>query len=194
VTARAAVAAAAATLWLGLAATAARAEPVAHAVDPTHTQVLVELRIGLATVLGRFERVRGTLTLDRAAGRAAVELQVDAASWSSGHAALDTLVRGPALLDAERAPLIVFRADTIAVAEGDRVEAVEGRVERAGSAHPLRLAARRAGCYLNPLLQRPVCGGDFEASVPRAALGLAGGPDELAPTVRVRVQFEAIRS
>jgi polyisoprenoid-binding protein YceI len=180
-------------LGLGLAGADVHAAPVEHAVDPTHTQVSVELRVGLAAVLGRFERARGSLRLDRTAGRASVELEVDAASWSSGNAALDTLLRGPALLDAERAPVITFRAEAVPVADGDRVDAVDGRLERAGAQHPLRLVARRAGCYLNPLLQRTVCGGDFEATAPRAALGLAGGPPELAPTVRVFVQFEAIR-
>ena len=183
---------AAALLALG-AAPPLRAQPVEHMVDPTHTQVLVELRLGPATVLGRFERARGTLRLDRGAGRADVELRVDAASWSSGHAALDARLRGPALLDVERVPEIVFRAEGIAVAGDGRVAQVAGTLERGGTARPLAFVATRSGCYLNPLLQRPVCGGDFEARVDRAALGLGGGAADLGPALRILVQFEAVR-
>lgn len=183
----------AAAILLALAAAGPlRAEPLAFDVDPTHTQVVVELRVGLATVRGRFERARGTLQLDPAAARAGVTLEVEAASWNSGDAVLDALVRGPALLDADRTPLLVFRADGVAVADGERVSAVAGRVVRGEAAHDLRLVAVRSGCYLNPLLQRRVCGGDFEAAVPRAALGLAGGPDTLGPELRLLVQLEAI--
>ena len=63
-----------------------------------------------------------------------------------------------------------------------------------GKTMPVTLNARNFNCYVNPMLKREVCGGDFDATIARSRWGMDWGlkhgfPDE----VRLVVQVEAIR-
>lgn len=164
----------------------------AYTLDPTHTFVTFEIRpAGLATARGRFDRKQGRVAFDRAARRGAVEIDVQTASVSSGVPAFDALLRGESLLDSERHPDARFVGDRFDF-DGDRVAAVAGTLTLRGRTQPLTLRATRFACYANPLFQREVCGGDFEAVLRRSDFGIAaapGVPDE----VRLLVQVEAIR-
>ena len=55
-----------------------------------------------------------------------------------------------------------------------------GELTLRGVSQPLTLKAVRFNCYRNPLFNREVCGGDFEATVRRNE-------------VLLRVQVEAVR-
>ena len=58
----------------------------------------------------------------------------------------------------------------------------------------MTLKATRFNCYVNPMIKREVCGGDFEATIDRSRWGMdhalqMGAPDQ----VRLLVQVEAVR-
>lgn len=173
------------------AADGAAAQGHPYVLDLTHTFATVELPGPIATVQARFDRKAGTLQLDRAARTGRVEVTVEAASLSTGSAALDTQLRG--WLDTAAHPQARFVGDGFRF-DGDRVAAVSGTLTVAGRSTPLTLTATRFNCYTSPLFKREVCGGDFSAPLSRAALGLgpAGGP--WADALRLVVQIEAIRS
>ena len=183
-------------LLLVAAATAAAQEGAgslpAYALDPTHTFVSFEIRpAGLSTARGRFDRKQGRVAFDRAARRGEVEIEVATASVSTGVAAFDALLRSESLLASERHPTARFASERFDF-DGDRVAAVAGTLTLRGRTQPLTLRAARFACYANPLFQREVCGGDFEAVLRRSDFGIAaapGVPDE----VRLLVQVEAIR-
>lgn len=188
-------------LLLGTAAAAAAAVataqggaggPPSYTLDPTHTFVSFEIRpAGVSTARGRFDRKQGRVAFDRAARRGEVEIEVATASVSTGVPAFDTLLRGQTLLDSERHPGARFVGERFDF-EGDRVSAVVGTLTLRGRTQPLTLRATRFACYANPLFQREVCGGDFEAVLRRSDFGIGAGlavPDE----VRLLVQVEAIR-
>ena len=164
----------------------------AYVLDPTHTFVSFEIRPGgLSTARGRFDRKQGRVAFDRAARRGAVEIDVQPASVSTGVPAFDALLRGESLLDSERHPTARFVGERFDF-DGDRVSAVAGTLTLRGRTQPLTLRATRFACYANPLFQREVCGGDFEAVLRRSDFGIGaapGVPDEL----RLLVQVEAIR-
>jgi polyisoprenoid-binding protein YceI len=163
-----------------------------YTLDPTHTFVSFEIRpAGLSTARGRFDRKQGRVAFDRAARRGEVEIEVATASVSTGVAAFDALLRGESLLASERHPTARFVGERFEF-DGDRVSAVAGTLTLRGRTRPLTLRATRFACYANPLFQREVCGGDFEAMLRHADFGVAappGVPDE----VRLLVQVEAIR-
>lgn len=163
-----------------------------YTLDPTHTFVSFEIRpAGLSTARGRFDRKEGGVWFDRAARRGRVEIDVQTASVSTGVAAFDALLRGESLLASERHPTARFVGERFEF-EGDRVSAVAGTLTLRGRTLPLTLRATRFACYANPLFQREVCGGDFEAMLRHGDFGVeapAGVPAEL----RLVVQVEAIR-
>jgi len=98
-----------------------------------------------------------------------------------------------ALLDAAGHPTLRFAGDTVDFDR--RLGAVDGLLTLRGRSAPLTLRAERFGCYTHPLLQREVCGGDFDATVELGRWGLAGAAAEqaLADRVRLRIQVEALQ-
>ncbi len=192
----AARAALAATTW-ALCACAGfgdRAEPAPYAIDPTHTFVTFEVaHFGTSTSRGRFEKVRGTVQFDRAGRASRVEADIATGSVSTGVAALDGRLRGPEFLHSEAFPSATFIAEGFAFS-GDTVSEVAGSLTLLGKTLPITLKASHFNCYLNPLLLREVCGGDFEATLLRSRWGMdAGLALGIPDSVRLLVQVEAIR-
>jgi polyisoprenoid-binding protein YceI len=166
---------------------AAPGQAAEYRLDPTHTTVHVEIDTpgGLSAWRLRLDKPEGTLEFDRAARSGRFDVSVPAAGLTSGSAAVDAPLR--ALLDPAAHERIRFSGNGLRF-EGDRVVAVEGTLVLKGREHPLVLKATRFDCYTSPLFRREVCGGDFEAQLDRAALGLGSG------SARLFVQVEALRS
>lgn len=183
----------AAALLLGLAATApAGAAALDYLLTPTHSFVHFEwAHAGLSTLRGRFDKVGGRVTLDREArqGRGLIDLRLD--SVNTGRAALDAALRQA--LGAEREALATVEITALRF-DGDKPVAASSRLSLNGRALTIVLRADHFNCYLNPLLRREVCGGEFSAAVEPAALGLQLDPAfGLGGPIVLRVQVEAIR-
>jgi polyisoprenoid-binding protein YceI len=187
-------AAAAAVACLATCAAPAWAQPATYTIDPTHTFVNFEVsHLGTSTSRGRFDRTDGTVQFDRTARTGRVEITIDATSVSTGTAALDRQLLGKNFFDAAQFPNAKFVADQFSF-DGDKVTEVAGTLTMRGQTHPVRLKATLFNCYLNPLVRRQVCGGDFEATVLRSLWGMTWGLDLGIPdAVRLLVQVEALR-
>ena len=62
-----------------------------------------------------------------------------------------------------------------------------------GQTRPVTLKANRFNCYKSPVLNRQVCGGDFETTVERSQWGITWGLNfGFEDKVRLLVQVEAI--
>lgn len=167
-----------------------------YAIDPTHTAVVFEAaHFGTSTSRGRFERIAGSVLFDRAARSGSVEIVVATASVSTGVAALDSRLRGPEFLDVETYPRATFVAERLVFDDGANpgVAEVPGRLTLLGRTLPLTLRASAFNCYLNLLLLREVCGGDFEATLQRSRWGMDQALTIAPDTIRLLVQVEAIR-
>ena len=56
------------------------------------------------------------------------------------------------------------------------------------------LTASNFNCYINPMLKREVCGGDFETTIQRSQWGMGWGVDMGIPdSVKLAVQVEAVK-
>jgi polyisoprenoid-binding protein YceI len=157
-----------------------------YRIDPTHTTVHVEIDSGLSTWRVRFNRPEGQIDFDRSAKTGRVDVSVAVAALDSGAPSLNALLRGATVLDGAAHERIRFAGDGF-VFDGDRVSAVNGTLSLKGRSHALALKAQRFDCYTSPLFRREVCGGDFEAVLDRAALGIGEGRAVL------RVQVEALK-
>ena len=177
-----------------LAATTQAAE---YAIDPTHTSVTFEAaHFGTSTSRGRFERISGNVQFDRAARTGRVEIEIATASISTGVPALDGRLRGADFLDTEAHPTARFVAERPVfedAAANPKVVEVPGELTLLGRTLPLTLRATAFNCYLNPLLLREVCGGDFEATLERSRWGMDRAMSVAPDRVRLLVQVEAIR-
>jgi polyisoprenoid-binding protein YceI len=169
------------------------AEPFTYTFDPAHSFVNFELmHFGTSTIRGRFGPVNGSVALDRAAGSGSMNVVIDTASVSTGLRVFDARIREPDLLAGSAYPQALFAAERFRF-EGDRLAEVSGRFTLRGVSQPLSLRALRFACEWRELLQREVCGGDFEAEIQRSAFGAVFGLPFVADRVRILVQVEGSR-
>lgn len=184
-------------LRVGLAtvlAVSAQAHPADLTLDPTHTFARFEIdHFGATTNRGRFDRVHGTVFLDRIAGVGRVDVTIEVGSVNTGTAAFDRQLLGPDLLDAERYPVARFVSERFDFSNG-RVQEVQGQLTLRGQTRPVTFRALKFSCYNSLVFKRTVCGGEFEAVVDRTDFGVDylvrfGVPAE----VRLLAQIEAIQ-
>ena len=173
---------------------AVQAEPVAYALDPSHSFVNFELlHFDTATIRGRIGPLNGDLTLDREAKTGRVQTVINLATASTGLAVLDARLKQDDMLAVAAHPQAFFVAERFEFDVTGGVAAVTGEFSLRGLSQPLRLVAQRFRCYLNPLFKREVCGGDFEARFNRSSFGITHSLPFVADAVLLRLQVEAIR-
>ena len=164
-----------------------------YQLDPGHTFVHWEvLHMGTSTSRGRFDKIEGSIAFDAQAATVDLGFTVDTRSVSTGSAAFDGVLRGAQLLDAGQHPVAWFVARR-ATFEGLVPRQIHGELTLRGQSQPLTLTARRWKCGLNLLFRREVCGGDFEATLSRAAFGMTLASGLVSDEVRLLVQVEAIQ-
>ena len=177
-----------------LAAVLPPAQATTYTIDPTHTFVHFEIpHYGTSTTRGRFDRKEGQVQFDRAARTGRVEITIDTTSIDTGTDAFDSALKSKDFFNAEQFPTAKFVADRF-VFEGERVSEVGGTLTLLGKTLPVTLKASNFNCYLNPLLRREVCGGDFDTTIARSRWGMDWGLKfGFSDQVRLLVQVEAIK-
>lgn len=183
------------TLAVALAAAAlpALAEVETYNIDPQHTFPAYEIgHFSYSIQRGRFDKTRGTITIDPAARTGSAEVTIDAASISSGVSKLDEHLRGADFFNVERYPQIVFKSTDL-VFEGDRVKQARGTLSLNGISQPVTLQVTHFKCGLNPMLMRKVCGADMTATIKRSDFEMKYGLPMLGDDVTLRINVEAIK-
>lgn len=80
-------------------------------IDPTHSSVSFEVRhLGLSKVRGGFESFSGTVVIDEDPTRSTVEVDLDAASFTTGNEDRDGHVKSADFLDVENHATLKFRS------------------------------------------------------------------------------------
>lgn len=173
---------------------AGAAQAANYTVDPTHTFATFEIsHFGASVNRARFDKKEGTIEFDRAAKTGKVDISLDMTSVNSGTAAFDKHLQSADIFNAAQFPKARFVSDKF-VFNGDKVSEVQGQLTLLGKTQPVSFKANQFNCYESPMLKREVCGGDFEATIDRAAFGVNYGIDWGFPkNVRIVLQVEAIK-
>ena len=181
----------AALLGVALAARALAADT--YTIDPRHTLPSYEIdHFGWSTQRGRFERVAGKITLDRAAKSGSVEVVIDVASVSSGVAKLDEHLRNADFFDAARHPTMTFKASRI-VFDGDTPAAVPGELTLLGVTRPVTLVIKAFHCAPNAFAKKDACGADAVATIRRTDFGMTKYAPALGDEVKLLINVEALK-
>lgn len=115
--------------------------PATWAIDPTHTDVAFSVRhMGLSTVRGRFDTVRGTVETGADGRPTAIRVELDTASINTGTKDRDAHLRSGDFFDAAAHPTITFVSTAVAHRGGERY-AVEGELTMRGVTRPVVLDA-----------------------------------------------------
>ncbi|MDM0106270.1 YceI family protein [Variovorax sp. J22R24] len=164
-----------------------------YVVDPTHTFVMYEMgHYGTTTNRGRFSTKDGSVKIDPEGNGGKVDITMDISSVNTGVDLLNRHLQSKDFFNAAEFPTGRFVADKIAF-NGDKVTEVAGTLTLMGQSKPVTLKANRFNCYISPLINRQICGGDFEATVERSNWGITWGiPFGFEDKVRLLVQVEAV--
>lgn len=171
----------------------AHAEPIRYAIDASHTRVWWETRhFGTSTQRGRFDDVEGNIVLDREQAKGEVSISIATGSVSSGVPALDKVLKGGGFLAAESYPTAYFVANRLRF-DGERLAGLRGEFTLRGVSRPLELSSTRFSCRRDAVVQREVCGGDFEGEILRSEYGSTFGLPFVGDKVRLLISIEGIR-
>jgi polyisoprenoid-binding protein YceI len=147
---------------------------------------------GTTTNRGRFSTKDGVVRMDSTGENGKIDITMDMSSINTGVDLLNRHVQSKDFLNVADFPTGRFVADKIIVAS-DKVQEVDGALTLLGQTRPVVLKASRFNCYMSPLLNRQVCGGDFETTIQRSEWGITWGINfGFEDKVRLLVQVEAI--
>jgi polyisoprenoid-binding protein YceI len=164
-----------------------------YTIDPTHTFVLYEIgHYGTSTNRGRFNVRDGSVRVAADGASARIDITMDIATVSTGVDVLNRHILSKDFLDVARWPVARFFAERAAITHG-KITTAAGTLELRGATRPMTLVAKRFNCYLSPMLDRQVCGGDFAAVIRRSDFGITWGLDVgFEDEVQLLIQVEAI--
>jgi polyisoprenoid-binding protein YceI len=169
------------------------AAPEEFVVDAGHTYPSFEVRhLGISTQRGRFEKTRGRIVLDRAAGTGAIEIDIDTTTLSTGNRLLDAQLKGDDFFDTEKFPAITFRSTQVELDKGE-LKRAQGSLTMLGVSQPVTLDVEHFGCTRLPFFVRLTCGADAVAHVSRSAFGMSRFTTFISDDVRIVIQIEAVK-
>jgi len=174
-------------------ASLAQAQEVVYDVEPTHAFVHFDvLHAGTSTNRGRFDRVEGSITLNRQEKTGKASITVHPGSVNTGVEPYNDHLRNADFLHVDAYPTAVFEG-TDFVFDGDKVKSVSGTLTLLGKTQPVTLNALRFNCYDSRHAKAEVCGGDFKTTLMRSDYGMKFGLPGIPDEVRIFIQIEAVK-
>src|SRR5450830_2109249 len=163
-------------------------------IDPTHTYPSFEAdHGGMSFWRGKFDKTRGTVTLDRAAKTGSLDIVIDASSIDFGLEAMNAHAKKAEMFNVEKFPEITYKGTSIKF-DGDKPVAVNGELTLHGVTKPVQLQISKFTCIQHPMLKREVCGADASATFNRADFGVSYGVPRFSPETKLAIQVEAIKN
>lgn len=178
-----------------VAASVASAFAQTYNIEPNHTYPSFEAdHMGISVWRGKFTKTSGTINLDRAAKKGAVDITIDANSLDFGHAKMNEHAKSKDMFNVEQFPTMTYKSKSV-VFDGDKPVAVDGELTMLGVTKPVKLAINKFKCIMHPMLKREVCGADASGEFKRTDFGLNYGvPMGFSPDVKLAIQVEALKA
>ena len=172
----------------------AYAAPEHFNIDSPHSAASFEIEhLGITTISGRFDKVSGKITLDRAAKTGSIEAEMDAATINTGFAARDKLLRSEDYFHTEKFPTLTYRATKLNFKD-DALVSADGELTMLGVTKPVSLQLTTFKCIVHPVNKRDICGAVARTTIKRADFGMTRASRSLGEEVRITINLEAIKS
>lgn len=170
----------------------AYAAPEKYVIDPEHTYPSLEMpHMGLSTWRGKFNRSRGEISLDLAAHKGSVKVEVDTDSIDFGLDSMHEHAVTADWLNTAQFPVMSYTGELRF--EGDKPVEVDGKLTLRGVTKPLKLKINSFTCAEHFYYKKPVCGADAQATLERADWGMSQHADNGMGRILVRIQVEAFK-
>ena len=182
------------------------AAPEAYEFDNAHSFAHFSVvHLGMSTLRGRFDRMAGKFTLDRAAKSGEMEVKIETASLTTGDArhepgsfalrafgprSRDEMLRSGDYFNVAEFPEAVYKSTKFNF-NGDTLESIDGTLTLLGTTKPLKLTVTAFKCGPNPFTKKEMCGADAITQFKRSDFGmkaaLGAASDEVKMTFDIEV-------
>lgn len=185
---------------LGLLPLAALAAPETYNIDTLHSFPSFSVsHFGMSTMFGRFERMTGKVSIDRAAKTGSLEVKIPTATVSTGDAkrtdgarSRDDHLRAADFFNSTEFPDMVYKSTKFNFA-GDRLESIDGNLTLLGVTKPVKLTVTSFNCGANPMSKKEMCGSDATGSIKRTDFGMKFGVPAIGDDIKLMINVEAYK-
>ena len=175
----------------------AMAAPQTYNIDPVHSYPNFTVNhLGMTTIHGRFDKMSGSFTFDRAAKTGSTELSIDAASLTTGDSvkgnrpqSRDDHLRSGDFFNVKEFPTMTFKSTKVNWT-GDLPASVEGNLTLRGVTKPVTLTFERFKCGQNPFNKKDRCGGNAVGKIKRSDFGMKYAIPAVGDEIALNIEFE----
>ena len=166
-------------------------------IDPLHTFPNFTVNhLGFSTMHGRFDKTKGTITMDKEAKTGSVDVVIDASSISTGFNKRDDDLLAPGFLDAVEFPDITYKSTSVKLNDDASGGTVQGNLTIKGVTKPVTLTVDGIHCGINPMdpkKQQYRCGFNATGKIMRSDFGVKAGLPLIGDELDLAFEVEAIR-
>jgi polyisoprenoid-binding protein YceI len=164
-----------------------------YRIDPLHTATTFGVsHLGISLQRGSFGKTTGMVMLDRAAGKGAIDVAIDASTVTSGSPPREMLLKGEDYFNVAQFPTITFKSTKVKF-DGDTVVGAEGELTMRGVTRPCALTVTGFKCAIHPSTKTPVCGAEVTTTVKRSEFGMTKNAASTGDDVNIVIAVEALR-
>ena len=183
----------AALILATVAAAPALAAPETFAVNSTHTFPRFSYNhLGYSIQMSRFDKATGTVTLDKAAKTAAVNIVIDTKSVNTGSATFNEHIQGEDFLDTAKHPTATFKSTKV-VFEGDKPVSIDGNLTLKGITKPVTLTVTSYHAMPHPMMKKDAIGANATTKVKRTDFNMGKNVPYVGDEVTIDIAIEAVK-
>ncbi len=183
----------AALIFAAVAAAPALAAPETYVVDGNHTFPRFSYNhLGYSIQMSRFDKATGTVTLDKAAKTAAVDIVIDAKSVNTGSATFNEHIQGEDFLDTTKYATATFKSTKVNF-DGDKPASIEGNLTLKGVTKPVTLTVTDFKAAPHPMLKKDAIGANATTKVKRTDFNMGKNAPYVGDEVTIDIAIEAVK-
>ncbi len=170
-----------------------------YRIDPDHSLAWFTIgHAGVAVVVGRFNRMTGTYTVDPAdAAKDHASIRIEASSLDTNLAARNHDLEGPDFFNVREFPTIDF-SSTRFRPTGPKTGLLYGKLTLRGVTHPVVFRVREIGAGPVMALPKPwggyLSGYEATTTIRRSHFGMSAYAGMIGDVVRLHVNIEGVRT
>jgi len=181
-----------ATAFIATLSSSAFAAPETFVIDGTHTKPRFSYsHFGFSTQVSRFDKVSGTIVLDKEAKTGSVDVTIDTTSVDTGYELFNGHIQGEDFLDTAKYPTATFKSTKVNFA-GDKPTTVEGNLTLKGVTKPVTLTLSSFQQMEHPMLKRDAIGANASTVVKRTEFNAGKYAPYVGDDVTIDISVEAI--
>ena len=182
-----------ALIFAAVAAAPALAAPETYVVDGNHTFPRFSYNhLGYSIQMSRFDKATGTVTLDKAAKTAAVDIVIDTKSVNTGSATFNEHIQGEDFLDTAKHPTATFKSTKVNF-DGDKPASIEGTLTLKGVTKPVTLTVTDFKAAPHPMLKKDAIGANATTKVKRTDFNMGKNAPYVGDEVTIDIAIEAVK-